>query len=144
MLVEAGLQGVRSVLLFGYHGKLIKLAGGIFHTHHHVADGRQEILAAHCANLGLPTLDVQAVFSSPTTEAALQYLRKLDAVEGSQWVNQVYGSIAEQIDRRAAAYIQIHGSQLVQVGSVLFDRDRQILVQSKIGATLLHRFVNLD
>ena len=144
MLVEAGLQGVRSVLLFGYHGKLIKLAGGIFHTHHHVADGRQEILAAHCANLGLPTLDVQAVFSSSTTEAALQYLRKLDAVEGSHWVDQVYGSIAEQIDRRAAAYIQIHCSQLVQVGSVLFDRDRQILVQSKIGATLLHRFVNLD
>ncbi|HEY9859497.1 MAG TPA: cobalt-precorrin-5B (C(1))-methyltransferase CbiD, partial [Candidatus Obscuribacterales bacterium] len=50
MLVEAGLAGVKAVLLFGYHGKLIKLAGGIFHTHHHVADGRLEILTAHCAN----------------------------------------------------------------------------------------------
>jgi len=30
--VEAGIQGVKAILLFGYHGKLIKLAGGIFHT----------------------------------------------------------------------------------------------------------------
>ncbi len=30
LLVEAGIQGVQSILLFGYHGKLIKLAGGIF------------------------------------------------------------------------------------------------------------------
>jgi len=144
MLVEAGVQGVRSVLLFGYHGKLIKLAGGIFHTHHHVADGRQEILAAHCANLALPTVHLQSIFACPTTESALGYLRKLDATEGSDWVNQVYGSIAVQIDRRAAAYIQTHCDKTVQVGSVLFDRDRQILIQSKIGAALMHSFVNLD
>ncbi|HEY9667567.1 MAG TPA: cobalt-precorrin-5B (C(1))-methyltransferase CbiD, partial [Coleofasciculaceae cyanobacterium] len=54
LLVEAGLQQVPAILLFGYHGKLIKLAGGIFHTHHHLADGRLEILTAHCANLGVP------------------------------------------------------------------------------------------
>jgi len=30
LLVEAGIQGVKAILLFGYHGKLIKLAGGIF------------------------------------------------------------------------------------------------------------------
>ncbi len=148
MLVEAGLQDVGSVLLFGYHGKLIKLAGGIFHTHHHVADGRQEILTAHCANLGLPTVHLQKVFASPTTEAALGYLRELDKTEGSDWVDQIYGAIAEQIDRRAASYIQTHcptnGEQSVEVGSVLFDRDRQIIVQSKIGASLLHSFVNLD
>ncbi|MEO1447607.1 MAG: cobalt-precorrin-5B (C(1))-methyltransferase CbiD, partial [Cyanobacteria bacterium J06635_11] len=44
LLVDAGLLGVRSILLFGYHGKLIKLAGGIFHTHHHIADARVEIM----------------------------------------------------------------------------------------------------
>ena len=32
------------MILFGYHGKLIKLAGGIFHTHNHLADARIEIL----------------------------------------------------------------------------------------------------
>ena len=30
MLLEAALQGVKEILLFGYHGKLMKLAGGNF------------------------------------------------------------------------------------------------------------------
>jgi cobalt-precorrin-5B (C1)-methyltransferase len=137
MLVEAGLQGIQNVLLFGYHGKLMKLAGGIFHTHHQVADGRQEIFAAHAANQGLPTVDVQLIFGSPTAEAALQHLRHLDSTTGSQWVEQVYGAIAQQIDQRSHRYIQIHSDRQVQVGSVLFDRDRQIIIQSKIGSTFL-------
>jgi len=61
LLVEAGIQGVKAILLFGYHGKLIKLVGGIFHTHHHLADGRLEILTAHSAQLGLPTSVLQNV-----------------------------------------------------------------------------------
>ena len=135
LLVEAGMQGVPSVLLFGYHGKLIKLAGGIFHTHHHIADGRQEILAAYCASLGLPTAEVQIILASPTTEAALKHLREL----GGDWVESVYGAIAQQIDQRAAAYIKIHSDRAVAVGSILFDRDRQIIVCSSIGASLFSK-----
>jgi cobalt-precorrin-5B (C1)-methyltransferase len=131
MLVEAGVQGVESILLFGYHGKLIKLAGGIFHTHHHVADGRQEILAAHCAKFGLPTPDIQKILTSPTAEAALGHLRALDARIDERWVERIYGSIAQQIDQRAQGYIQIHSNRSVQVGSVLFDRHRQIVTQSE-------------
>ncbi|XQQ05985.1 MAG: cobalt-precorrin-5B (C(1))-methyltransferase CbiD [Leptolyngbya sp. IPPAS B-1204] len=137
MLVEAGVQNVQSILLFGYHGKLIKLAGGIFHTHHHVADARQEILAAHCAKVGLPTAEIQQVLTSSTTEAGLKYLRELDATSRTTWVEQVYGSIADQIDQRAEAYIYTHSEQYVQVGSILFDRDRQIIVQSRKGDSLL-------
>ena len=44
LLVDAAVKKVKTVILFGYHGKLIKLAGGIFHTHNHLADGRIEIL----------------------------------------------------------------------------------------------------
>jgi len=44
LLVDAAIKKVKTVILFGYHGKLIKLAGGIFHTHNHLADGRIEIL----------------------------------------------------------------------------------------------------
>lgn len=139
LLAEAGMQAVPSVLLFGYHGKLIKLAGGIFHTHHHVADGRQEILAAHCANLGLPTAEVQAVFASPTADAALKYLRELDQTSGSSWVPQVYGALVEQIDHRSRSYIKAHSDRAVTVGSILFDRDRQIIVRSKTGSALFRQ-----
>ena len=145
LLVEAGLQGVKKILLFGYHGKLIKLAGGIFHTHHHLADARLEILTAHCANLGLPTSVLQAVFASPTAEAVLKYLRDLDAADGSDSledsyasrVTQVYSAICEAIERRSQEYIFNHSERGVTVGSILFDRDRQIIIKSKTAATLL-------
>lgn len=137
LLVAAGLQKIPELLLFGYHGKLIKLAGGIFHTHHHLADGRLEILTAHCAQVGLPTPILQVVFTSPTTEAALSYLRQLDAKEGSDWVNQIYRAIASTIDQRSQDYIYKHSEQEVRVGSLLFDRNRQIIVTSQTGAELL-------
>jgi len=137
MLVEAGLLGVRSVLLFGYHGKLVKLAGGIFHTHHHVADGRQEILAACCVEAGLDMQTTQAVLASSTAESGLGILRNLDLKTGSDWVGQVYEAVAARVDVRSQAYIQTHAERSVQVGSVLFDRQREIIIKSKIGAILL-------
>lgn len=139
LLVEAGLQGVKSILLFGYHGKLIKLAGGIFHTHHHLADARLEILTAHCANLGLPTSVLQTVFASPTAEAVLKYLKKLDTDNHSDWVRLVYEAIAQSIDRRSGEYIKIHSDRFVSVGSILFDRDRHIIVKSKTASNLLEQ-----
>ncbi|AFZ59488.1 cobalt-precorrin-5B (C(1))-methyltransferase [Anabaena cylindrica FACHB-243] len=140
MLVEADILGVKEILLFGYHGKLIKLAGGIFHTHHHLADGRREILAAHCGILGLPYPHIYTVFYSPTTEAALKYLRSLDSIYNSDWVNQVYRYIAETIDMRCQEYLKSHSDRVTAktvCGSVLFDRDRQIIVQSKTGCMLM-------
>lgn len=131
MLVAAGVAGVESILLFGYHGKLIKLAGGIFHTHHHLADGRLEILTAHCANLGLPGELLRQVFACGTAEDALKLLR-----EGS-WVEEVYGAIASTIDRRCEDYIRKHCQQEVKVGSVLFDRQRQIVIRSETARFFL-------
>lgn len=139
MLVAAAMQQVRSILLFGYHGKLIKLAGGIFHTHHHLADGRLEILTAHCAQIGLPTPILQQIFTSSTAEAALKLLREIDEREESNWVEQVYGAIAQTIDRRSQDYIRKQAEKEVQVGSILFDRKRSILVSSPMGKTLLER-----
>ncbi|MDF5736172.1 MULTISPECIES: cobalt-precorrin-5B (C(1))-methyltransferase CbiD [unclassified Nostoc] len=139
MLVEADVLGVKEILLFGYHGKLMKLAGGIFHTHHYLADGRREILAAHCAIAGLKSPDIQAVFNSATAEAALKYLKSLDAATGSNWVNQVYSAIAETIDVRSQEYIQSHsesGTGVTVCGSILFDRDRKIIVKSKTAGLL--------
>ncbi len=137
LLAEAGALGIRSILLFGYHGKLIKLAGGIFHTHHHVADARQEIMAAYCAQAGLETAIVQQVLASPTSEAALQTLSELDSQTGSDWVNAVYSILAKRVDERSHAYILTHTEQSVKIGSVLFDRQRQIIVKSKAANDLL-------
>ncbi len=130
LLVEAALCGVKSILLVGYHGKLIKLAGGIFHTHHHVADGRQEILAAIAATQGLPQTDVITLLNAPTVEAGLTHLRQLDAEPASQWVEHIYPALAARIDSRTAAYIQTHSDRAVTVGTALFDRARQFVAIS--------------
>ncbi len=135
MLVAAAIAGVESILLLGYHGKLIKLAGGIFHTHHHLADGRLEILTAHCATLGLPTSVLQEVFVCNTAEAALKLLRSLD--NENDWVSRVYGAIASKIEQRCQDYIFNHSQKQVQVGSMLFDRDRKIFLKTGVADTLL-------
>ncbi len=141
LLVEACLLEIPAILLFGYHGKLIKLAGGIFHTHHHVADGRQEILTACCVAAGLPTAIAQRILTSPTTEAALNTLQKLDQETGSTWVSQIYGQVAQRIDLRSQAYVAKHTdqsqSQSITIGSLLFDRQRQVICTSQNGAALL-------
>jgi len=128
LLVAAGEQGVQSLVLFGYHGKLIKLAGGVFHTHHHLADARLEILTAFAAKVGLSNNVLQQLLASETTEAALQYLR--DQENGTQVVEAVYSAIAHSIDQHAEDYIRKHATKTVTVGSVLFDRQRQILTIS--------------
>jgi cobalt-precorrin-5B (C1)-methyltransferase len=137
LLAEAGCQGVRSILLFGYHGKLMKLAAGIFHTHHHLADGRREILTAFCAKAGMPAAACSAIFAAATAEEALGQLRALDAATGSHWVDRIYGDIAREIDLRSSDCIFTHTNQRIPVGSVMFGRDRKIIVKSDIGDTFL-------
>jgi cobalt-precorrin-5B (C1)-methyltransferase len=132
MLVEAGQLGVSGVLLLGYHGKLIKLAGGIFHTHHYVADGRQEILAAHCIAQGVPVPIAKAVLQAETVEAGLQLLR----ADNGERALTVYEAIANRIDDRAAAFVHAHIGRALTVGSMLFDRQRHIVATSAQGRHL--------
>lgn len=127
LLVEAGLLGVKRIVLFGYHGKLIKLAAGIFHTHHHVADGRLETLCAIAAVQGLPQPLLQRLLDSPTVEAGLGLLAEVNGVQS------VYAALAERIDGRAAEYIRKQSEAAVQVGCILFDRQRRVIVASAIA-----------
>ncbi|MDJ0677072.1 MAG: cobalt-precorrin-5B (C(1))-methyltransferase CbiD [Calothrix sp. MO_167.B42] len=140
MLVEAAVRGVKEILLFGYHGKLMKLAGGIFHTHHHLADGRREVLTAQCAIAGLSTTHIQAIFACQTAEAALKYLEELDKNTGGDWVERVYSAIVQQIDLRTQEYMKSHiesGVRIPVCGSIIFGRDRQIIVKSQTACSLI-------
>jgi len=143
MLVTAAQAQVPAILLFGYHGKLIKLAGGIFHTHHHLADGRLEIFTALAAKVGLPTAQLQQLYQCATTDLALNLLRQWDKVDQTTWVNQVYTEMTDQIDQKSTEYIRVHSEQPVVVGSVLFDRTRQIIIKSPQGEKLLSHLCQL-
>lgn len=129
MLVTSAQAQVKSVILFGYHGKLIKLAGNIFHTHHQLADGRLEILTAISAYLGLPNHLSSQLFVAKTTEESLKLLQDFDFNNNTLWQSQIYQFMANRIEANAEKYIQNNSDFNVQVGAILFDRDRQIIAQ---------------
>jgi len=139
MLVTAGMANLKSILLFGYHGKLIKLAGGIFHTHNHLADGRLEILTAYCAKLSLPQSEINKIFASSTTESALNILRELDSRQTQQfsWVDKVYQELVQAIDLKSEAYIRKYTEKKLCVGSVMFDRQRNVIKKSQNALFLI-------
>lgn len=145
LLVEAAMAGITSLLLLGYHGKLIKLAGGIFHTHHHLADARQEILTAYCARFGLAGADLEQVYTSPTVEAALEFLEQRDHQNATVLAQQVFGAIATDVESRSLDYIRRHWqpsapgpSQIpLRVGCLLFRRSRQVIALGSQGQEIL-------
>jgi cobalt-precorrin-5B (C1)-methyltransferase len=133
LLVAAAEAGVRRLLLLGYQGKLIKLAGGIFHTHHHLADGRAEVLTALAALQGLGGEALQALHDAPTVEVALAELAQGDGPRADQ-LRQRIAAVVEQRSRR---YLARYGQESMAVGAVLFDRARQICGQGPDGLELL-------
>ncbi|KEF41017.1 MAG: cobalt-precorrin-6A synthase [Cyanobium sp. CACIAM 14] len=136
VLVAAAQGGVERLLLFGYQGKLIKLAGGIFHTHHHLADGRAEVLTALAALEGAGAATLAALHGAATVEAALA---ELELADGSL-AARLRGRIAAAIESRAQAYLVSHGAPPVAVGAALFDRRRRLRVCGPVGGALMERF----
>ncbi|MEB3175552.1 MAG: cobalt-precorrin-5B (C(1))-methyltransferase CbiD [Cyanobacteriota bacterium] len=136
MLAAAAQSDLNSLLLLGYHGKLLKLAGGIFHTHHSLADARLEILTSQGVKQGLPLACLQTLLHCATAEAALQYLRQWDLENASQWTDKIYQGLAETLDQRAGDYVQRQTGRTLTVGSLLFDGARQCAALSENGRRL--------
>jgi cobalt-precorrin-5B (C1)-methyltransferase len=133
VLVAAAEAGVGRLLLFGYQGKLIKLAAGIFHTHHHLADGRAEVLTAFAALEGLAGEALASLHAAPTVEAALAELEAADPA----LAQRLRDRLAMAVETRSRAYLARHGGGSLAVGAVLFDRSRRIRAAGPIGGPLL-------
>jgi cobalt-precorrin-5B (C1)-methyltransferase len=111
LLLEAGLQGASSVLLLGYQGKLIKLAGGIFNTSSHL-----EILSAAVIQVGGSTEVCQAILAAKTADAAYQTLVRVGLAD------PVFQWLATQIARKAQAYVRKYADVELSIGVYLLDR----------------------
>jgi len=133
LLVEAALHGAKSVLLVGYHGKLVKLAGGIFNTSSHIADARLEVLAATVARHSEDLSPVQGVLTAPTADAAYQKL--------VQWgmASTVFADLAEQISQKSRRYVQKYGDRDLMIGTLLFDRQGKVIALDAGATELLTR-----
>jgi len=90
--------GIKDILLFGHLGKLVKVAGGVFHTHNRMADARMETLAAYMAAEGAPQAAVRSVLECTTTEAAIPILQQYK-------LESVYSVLAARASLRAQRFI---------------------------------------
>jgi cobalt-precorrin-5B (C1)-methyltransferase len=112
----AARLGFEGVLLVGHIGKWIKVAGGIFQTHSHVADARMEILAAHAALGGAQQEQIAKIMRCVTTDEALDLLAEI-------------GLLAPTI-QSVLEKIRVHIAQRLEstpFGVVLFSNQRGIL-----------------
>jgi cobalt-precorrin-5B (C1)-methyltransferase len=110
---------------------LIKLAGGIFNTSSHLADAKLEILSAAVVRTGGDLAAVRSVLDSPTADAAYKTLVELGLAENA------FGRLAEQISQRAASYVRKYGDVQMRVGTVLCDRQGQVISQDSEATQLL-------
>jgi cobalt-precorrin-5B (C1)-methyltransferase len=137
MLVEAGLYGAESVLLIGYQGKLIKLAGGIFNTSSHIADAKLEIISAAVVQVGGNIEVVEAILHSNTADAGYKHLVELGLSDS------VFTLLADKISKKAENYVKKYADVSIKVGVILFDREGQIISQNSTANELkiLHQLL---
>lgn len=133
LLVEAGLRGARSVLLLGYQGKLIKLAGGIFNTSSHLADAKLEIIAAAVAQFTDEISIIRAVLHAETADAAYQQLVQ------HQLATAVFNHLANKVRTKAIQYVEKYANTTLQIRVILFDRAGEIIGQDDAATEHLNQ-----
>lgn len=130
MLDEAVVNNVKRILILGNIGKFIKVSGGIFHTHSHVADGRFEILGAYLALMRAPYELIETCMQLNTMEEAVDYL----VGSGYEGVYQVL------VDRaKARAFEHVRGK--VAIECILFSEKSKLLA-STIEIDALKEFID--
>jgi len=126
MLEKAVENRLESVLIAGHLGKLVKVAGGIFHTHSKVADARMEILTAYAALEGASHAETAEIYACRTTEAAA-------AVIDGKGLKKVYDRIVSNVSKRCSEYV----FHKIRVGSVLFNSENVMLAMDDNAREIL-------
>jgi len=122
LLVDAAIKQVKTVILFGYHGKLIKLAGGIFHTHNHLADARIEILVYLAVQEKLPPEIIVELSQLDNLENALQLLERFN----KSLADKLFKNLSNKIEKRSFNYVNRYVKTDMEIASIIFDRKRKI------------------
>lgn len=125
MLKESAKRGIKKILLLGHIGKIIKVAGGIFHTHSKIADGRREILAAHAAMLGAPSALIKEIMELNTIDASIELIK-------THGLQEVYMTIARWASKRCLEFL----GEEIRVGTIMYSLDGEIIGYDEEAVTL--------
>jgi len=122
LIVDAAIKNVKTVILFGYHGKLIKLAGGIFHTHNHLADARIEILVYLAVQEKVPIEIIFELSQLNNLEDALLLLERFN----QSLADKLFKNLSNTIEKRSFTYVNRYVKTDMEIASIIFDRKRKI------------------
>jgi len=121
---------MKRLLLWGYIGKLVKVAGGIFHTHSRLADARREIVGVWAAAWGAPPRVVKAVLEANTVETVLTILEEAWGREFCRtfW-NHMAGLASSRLKERLQDKVEVGTAFLNLKGQIVGwdEKARQIL-----------------
>lgn len=116
MLEHCERLGVEEIIVVGDLGKLIKVSGGIFHTHSRMADCRMELMTAYGALLGASRELLGEIMKAPTTVAVIELL---EGEEGFP-LEAFYQMIVDKVTERMTSYCHDE----VKISTILFSRDK--------------------
>ncbi|MCR8539322.1 MAG: cobalt-precorrin-5B (C(1))-methyltransferase CbiD [Prochlorococcus marinus CUG1439] len=136
LLVDAAIKKVKTVILFGYHGKLIKLAGGIFHTHNHLADARIEILVFLAVQEKVPSEIIVELSKLNNIEDALLILERFN----KYLADKLFNNLSNTIEKRSFAYVNRYVKTDMEIASIIFDRKRKIRWAGIYGNNYISHF----
>ncbi len=124
LLVEAALLAVKSLVIIGYHGKLLKLAGGIFNTSSHIADARIDILVNCAVRNKLPIDVINRIAEMATAEAVHDYLKLC------QYDQIIFQDLTDCITRKSQNYIYKYTEKQIAIKTILCDRQGNLVLKS--------------
>jgi len=136
LLVDAAIKKVKTVILLGYHGKLIKLAGGIFHTHNHLADGRIEILVYLAVKEKVPLEIIVKLSHLKNLEDALLILERFN----KSIAEKLFLNLSNTIEERSLAYVNRYVKTDMEIASIIFDKKREIRWAGNNGNKYISHF----
>lgn len=128
MLDTAMNMGFESVLIVGHTGKLIKVAGGIFHTHSKIADGRMEILCTLAALEGANINVIKELYNCTTTDMAEKILFENN-------LSKVWQKAVEIAQKKATERV----FNKMKIGCVIFNNNNEILGKSSNADDIIYR-----
>ena len=123
-------EGIKSALVVGHIGKLVKLAGGIMNTHSRVADCRSELFCAHAALCGADRALCRALMDAVTTDECIALLD--GALLREAVLQSLLEAVQRHLDRRAAGAIRL--------GAVTFSNEYGLLGSTEGAKELLREW----
>lgn len=107
---------IKNVLIAGNLAKAVKLAGGIYNTHSHVADAKNEIIVANLAMIHAPYELLDLIMYSNTSRQITEYISKYK-------FEKIYNILAKKSEEKCDSFS--HNNFKTSV--LFFDYDNNIL-----------------